>query len=400
LEERAKKHLQRLCKDITERYVGSKGNQEATRYFASTLESFGFQIEMPPFSCFEWRHQGTLLNVGEKCFHAQTSPYSLECQVEGPLSLVSTPEELERIDGQGRVILLKGDIAREPLMPKNFPFYNPLEHKRIIHLLENKGFKAVLTATYRNPEMAGGVYPFPLIEDGDFTLPSAYMTGEEGERLSACQGQQVFLQIKASRIPSQGCNVVARKGVDTSGGTVIFAHIDSKEGSPGAIDNAAGVTVLLLLGELLATYRGNLSVELTALNGEDYYSNPGEVLYLEQNRDRFPLIMLGINLDGVGYFRGNTAYSTYGCPPQLEETIKKSLSQEGEIIPGEPWYQGDHGLFLMNQRPALAITSQLMGEVLSLAHTPQDNLDIIDRGKLVNLARTLHALLENLARSQ
>jgi len=32
----------------------------------------------------------------------------------------------------GWVLLLRGEIAKEQLMPKNFTFYNPDEHKRII----------------------------------------------------------------------------------------------------------------------------------------------------------------------------------------------------------------------------------------------------------------------------
>ena len=51
-------------------------------------------------------------------------------------------------------------------------------------------------------------------------------------------------------------------------------------GTPGALDNASGTTVLLLLAELLADYRGSLGVDIVAINGEDYYSAPGEIVYL------------------------------------------------------------------------------------------------------------------------
>ena len=60
----------------------------------------------------------------------------------------------------------------------------------------------------------------------------------------------------------------------------ICAHIDSKMGTPGALDNASGTTVLLLLAELLADYRGSLGVDIAAINGEDYYSVTGEIVYL------------------------------------------------------------------------------------------------------------------------
>ena len=59
----------------------------------------------------------------------------------------------------------------------------------------------------------------------------------------------------------------------------VFAHIDAKDGTPGALDNGAGVVVLLLLAELLQDYDGGVELELVALNGEDYYSAAGEMQY-------------------------------------------------------------------------------------------------------------------------
>ncbi len=108
--------------------------------------------------------------------------------MSAPLVTVSSLEELKHVPGEGMVVLLKGEIAREQLLPKNFPFLDLPEHREIIDLLESRGFKAVKCATSYHPEMAGGVCPFPLIEDGDFMLPSVYLTDREGERLAAHPG--------------------------------------------------------------------------------------------------------------------------------------------------------------------------------------------------------------------
>ena len=394
MKEKAEKHLDTLCVQIPGRCVGTRGNQKATAYFARSFESFGFDVETPEFDCFDWVHTKTRLYIKDTPFEIFPSPYTMACRVKAPLCLVTTEEELQTVEGQGKILLLKGDLAREPLMPKNFPFYNPDEHKRIINLLETRGFKAVLAATQRSPEMAGGVYPFPLIEDGDFMLPSAYMTAEEGEKLALYEGQTVTLEIDARRYPAKGCNVLARKGGKKSDKRVVVcAHIDSKQGTPGAIDNATGVTVLLLLGELLAGYQPDLQVEIVALNGEDYYSNPGELLYLENNQGRFSEIVLGINIDGAGYHRGNTAVSMYQCSDLIKTCVQSTMLDKEGMIQGEPWYQGDHGLFLMNERPAVAITSECMNDLLEIAHTPKDNLAVVDTARLVNLARALQDLL-------
>ncbi|TAK30782.1 MAG: M28 family peptidase [Chloroflexota bacterium] len=399
LAEKADAYLRELCLHIPGRSVGSKGNQAATDFFANAVAPFGFETESPMFECIEWASDGVSLEAGSASFEAFASPYSLGCRISAPLVVVSTVGELETAEVAGRIILLRGDIAKEQLMPKNFPFYNPDSHKRIIQLLEAKKPSAIIAATSRDPEMVGALYPFPLIEDGDFDIPSVYMTEEEGVRLAACSGGETSLESKASRIPARACNVIASKGIASKGSNlsrrvVLFAHIDAKHGTPGALDNASGVVVLLLLARLLENYSGTLGVEIVALNGEDYYSSPGEQQYLAINAGRFAEIALGVNLDGVGYRLGDTAYSMYDCPPAIADTIHALFSKREGMVEGQPWYQGDHGLFLMNQTPALALTSERLAELLAeVIHTPQDSIDMVNTTKLVEVAVALRDLV-------
>jgi hypothetical protein len=49
----------------------------------------------------------------------------------------------------------------------------------------------IIAATSRSPELAGALYPFAWIEDGDFDIPSVYMTDEQGARLAAYVGKAV-----------------------------------------------------------------------------------------------------------------------------------------------------------------------------------------------------------------
>ena len=395
--ERSNKYIKQLCNDISERCVGSEGNKEATRFFAEKLESFGFAVEMPGFPCFDWHDHGSRLSVKGQSFEVFTSPYSMGDELNGELCTISNLEQLKQVDAAGKIALIKGELAREQLMPKNFPFYNPEEHQEIIGLLESKGFIGIISATGMNLEIAGGVYPFPLIEDGDFNIPTVYMKDIEGEKLSLYDGEKVNMEVSAVRIPSEGCNVMARKGDYESPRVVFLAHIDSKQGTPGAIDNASGIVTLLLLGELLAGYKGPLQVEITAINGEDYYSNPGEQLYLKTMNDYLPEIMLGVNIDGAGFENSNTAFSLYNLPPSLQETVKAVFADYDGIVEGDPWYQGDHSLFLQREIPALALTSEQMGEILKVAHTDADKPEIVDCSMLVELAEALFKLVTALS---
>jgi len=396
--EKAESYLGNLCLDIPCRRVGSAGNRAATDLFAKIVASCGYETHSPEFNCMDWSQEGADLYVDGDAFEVIPSPYSLGCNVRAPLSIISSDEELEAATVSNQILLLRGEAAREQLMPKKFPFYNPDRHKRVIQLLETRHPQAIIAATSRDPEMVvGSQHPFPLIEDGDFDIPSVYMTEEEGLRLAEYAGRQVALEIRANRIPSTGCNIIARKGAAGERRVVLFAHIDARLDSPGANDNASGVAILLLLAELMADYSGKLGLEIVALNGEDYYSNPGEQQYLALNVGRFGEILLGINLDGAGYYRGDIAYSTYGCPVEVAAAIRRVFSAYSGLVEGEPWYQGDHGLFLMNEVPALAITSQRLAELMAgIIHTPKDKPETVDATKLATVALALQDLLYHL----
>jgi aminopeptidase YwaD len=392
-------HLQMLCSQITERSVGSEGNRSATRYYRDEAIALGWTTETQEFDALDWVDGGACLSCGGDSFSVSVSPYSLGCQAEGQLVSVSNIEELESENITGKILLLHGEIAKEQLMPKNFVFYNPEEHQRIISLLEGGEPRAIICATGRNASLAGGVYPFPLIEDGDFNIPSVYLTEEEGNRLLPHVGTEVTLESDSQRILGKGYNVIAYKGKGSDRRIVITAHIDAKKGTPGAIDNASGVVVLLLLAELLNDYDRDGPIELVALNGEDYYAVPGQMLYVSQNQDRFGEILLNINIDGAGYKDGPSAFSYYELPGEVYKLASEVIKQFEGIVEGSPWVQGDHSIFIQYGCPAIAVSSQWFTDHIDtqeITHTPNDRIEIVDPHKLVEIARALDILIRKI----
>jgi aminopeptidase YwaD len=242
--------------------------------------------------------------------------------------------------------------------------------------------------------MVGSQYPFPLIEDGDFDIPSVYLTDVEGDQLVTVAGQDVRLVSRCRRIPSRGCNVVARKGKGDSGRIVCTAHIDTRDGTPGALDDTAGIISLLLLADLLRDYDSGPPVEIVAFNGEDYYASSGEKLYLDTNKATMDRIALNINIDDVGYRDGATAYSLYECPPGLAGLVRSCLDRHCGFTEGPAWQQGDHMIFVQSGRPAMAFTSERFMEVMGqYTHTAKDQPELVDPGKLADLAVALRELL-------
>lgn len=396
---KTQKHLQTLCTDIHDRSVGSEGNRNATGYFKNELLKHSWNVQETLLNVMDWKTDGATLQCGNICYEVFSSHYALGCDVEAELVAVDTIEKLETTDLSGKIVLLHGEIAKEQIIPKNFVFYNPDEHKRVISALEKSGVKAIISATGRNAALAGGVYPFPMFEDGDFDIPSVFMKDTEGEKLLSACGKTVRLKSDAERIPETAYNIVGSKNGTSGKRVVVTAHIDAKKGTPGAIDNATGVAVLLLLAEFMETYNGRHTVELVALNGEDYYAVPGQMKYLEQNRHDFSDMLLNINIDGLGYKEGKTSFSLFELPTEMEQTVKTIVENGPEMEIGLPWYQGDHSMFLQSGRPAVAVSSSWFIENMEtqdVTHTPKDNPSIVDFRKVYEAALTIKNIIEKI----
>lgn len=399
LTEKIKTHLQVLCSDIGERRVGSEENRKATAYAKKILEESGWQTESTELHVIDWKTGGATLICDNQPFEIFSSHYSLGCSVQGELVAINTVKQLEQTNIQDKIVLLYGEIAAGQIAPKNFPFWNPEEHQHIISVLEQGSPKALICATERNAETAGGVYPFPLFEDGDFDIPSVYMKDTEGEKLLPCAGKTVELISKAERIPSTAFNVIGRQNKQAKDRIVITAHIDTKIGTPGAIDNGTGVAIVLILAELFKDETSKHPVELVIFNGEDYYAAPGQIKFMEQNEGRFNDILLNVNIDGAGYKEGLSCFSPLELPKNMLDTLHEILSSNPDIKEGLAWYQGDHSMFLQQGCPAIAVSSQWFIENMEcqeITHTPKDNLDIVNYERVAECALGIAELIRKI----
>ena len=394
---KARSYLNTLCSVKPNRRTGSAGNWEATEFFANIVRTCGYEVDATPFECLDYVREDLLLDHAGRAFEVMISPYSLGCDETAELITVSSVEELEKSDCAGKILLMRGEICAEQLMPKNFVFYNPEHHQKIIALLESQQPAAIVTATKRSPDMVGAQYPFPLLLDGDFDIPSVYCTDAVGDDLAKLEGETFQLRIDAWRIPSRATNVIARLNPDAEKKIVITAHIDAYEETPGASDNASGTIVLLLLAEMFAGYQGNYGIEIASFNGEDHYSVGGQMDYLRRYGSEFPAVLLAVNVDDVGFIRGRASYSFYECAPELEQGAEGVLRGFDGLVRGEPWFNGDHMIFVQSGVSCMAITAEFVPELMrTVTHTAADTPEIIDCHKLVEVAQALNALVRSL----
>ncbi len=200
------------------------------------------------------------------------------------------------------------------------------------------------------------------------------------------------MQFTGVRRPATARNVIATSGSEDKR-VLLVAHIDTKPGTPGALDNGAGVATLLELARMLGLNRDESAVEVLLVNGEDYYAASGEIAYLQDcDLDSIGLV---INLDGVGLRGGRAAYSTYGLTAKASELIESWAQQHRCLVPGPEWFQSDHAVFVQRGLPALALTSADFDAALGqVAHSPDDVPDVLDFELLAEVTKALADLVQ------
>jgi aminopeptidase YwaD len=390
-------YMDELCA-YPDRRVGGPGNRAATELATRVLSTHGFDVDVTEFDCIDWEYGDAWLEVAGERFALHVGPYSLPADLAAPLASASTIEELESEAVRGAIVVLHGELAKGQLMPRNFTFYNPDSHKRVYRALDDYAPAAVVAATGRDLNLVGSQYPFNLFEDGDLDVPNAYMKDVDGERLLAHAGQEVRLSIDSTRIPSTGEHVVATRAGDSPGRVVVFAHVDSKQGSPGALDNAAGVATQLGLAELLADVTGGPTVEIVPMNGEDDYANPGEMLWVGANEGRMDDIVLGINVDDAGRLGQTTEVSFYDVPAPLEAAVRAAMETRPGFGEGEKWFMSDHAIFGIYGRPAIAVASSDMADFMAEAcHTERDTLELADMSAIAEIAGFLRDVIASVS---
>jgi Zn-dependent M28 family amino/carboxypeptidase len=136
--------------------------------------------------------------------------------------------------------------------------------------------------------------------------------------------------------------VIARFGPDEGAATVVGAHYDSCNDTPGADDNASGVAGLLELGRLLVAHPPRKPVELVAFPLEEppYFrtQSMGSMQHAKSLRAANRELRFMVSLEMIGYF--SDAPGSQGFP---SPAIGKMYPDTGSFIAVVGQF-GDFGL--------------------------------------------------------
>lgn len=377
------RHLQQLSVEIGPRPSGSTANAQAADYIATTFRDAGLAVERQPYTVPAWEALETALWLDDASAAVVANVYAPSCDVSGPPLPLGTMAELETADLNGRIAILYGDLTREPLAAKAWPFKDE-QAARLVDLLEAKRPLALITI----PAKAGALAR--LAEDWEFEIPSATVPQAVGAQLLRKLPSTVRLRIDSRRTPGQASNVVARLPGARSDTIVLCAHFDTKVDTPGAADNGGGTAVLLALAQHFSQQSLPLTLEFVAFNNEEYLPL-GDDEYLRRKGDRFGEIVAAINCDGVGPALGvNTVTAVTD-----DDAFTAQIRACGDAFPGvlwvDPWPESNHSTFAFRGVPSVALSNTA---VMMHAHLRSDTIDWISRDKLGEAAALVAAIME------
>jgi aminopeptidase YwaD len=377
--------MELLKKIARPRPAGTIQNMEITDYIGSYLENLGYVTRKVPFNCKVWESQDSYLVIGGNKLTLQVNPFSEPFNGTRRAILVRNLEELERVECEDKILFLTDYLAKEPLQPKNYPFYYPDEHKTIIDCLEAKKPCAIIALT--GGTSMSGLKPFPLIEDGNFHIPVASLDkdifpGIEDEVTE----KDIELSIVSKNNIVTAHQLVASKEVSDAEGTVVIcAHMDSKYNTDGALDNASGVATMLLAAKGIETNRYN--IDIVPFNSEEYFDPQGELIYLEDLRKSEKVISLLINIDTLAHVGSKVAVAYFNFNDKEQLELDNIMNTSTNIVSGQPWYAGDHTAFVFGGTRCLLISaSDLFEGCLSYTHCPKDTIDLVDEKLIENAA--------------
>lgn len=382
---------------LKERPVGSKNNREILLYLENLMVKMGYDIKKLPFTC-------TTCETGESCFilndrsiEIQASPFSQPFESSGRLVFVKSLEELETANCRDCILVVGGELVVTPLQPKEYPFYYPDEHRYLIELLERKQPAAIIAATGKHALC--GLQPFPLFEDGNFLIPSAYVPEAMFEELKGIGKEGVArVSIQTKNEQKNSYQLVAQKRSKSNHGKIIVcAHMDTKYHTQGALDNAVGVAVLLEAAAKLAS--SDYDIDIVPFNGEEYYEASGEVEYLKDMSSSQDQVSLVINIDSPCHMGSKIAVSLYNFDESAREVVDRLMQTQKEVVYGPEWYAGDHAAFAFRGIPCMVLSSSDLFEGgLDDTHTMRDTLDTVNLSQVELAADFINQMVAEMKR--
>jgi aminopeptidase YwaD len=258
---------------LVPRSAGSKPCATQCESLRSQIESTGnFTVEEQSFEFEEYIPSHWELGVGdeaEECIPAICSVSTPRSGLTGPICSAETG------DVEDKIVLLRISSVHE---------------SAVVEDLAVRGALAVLAFQESGPMLSGRVrYPAS-------TIPCMMISSELGAQLwrtSATGELHARMTLRATTSSGRGTNLFAEPKRANAAGLYV-AHHDSRQFSPGAIDNASGSALLVFL----ARSTNNPLFSLLSTDAEEYGLLGSK--HFVKTRDDLDRGISVLNLDSIG----------------------------------------------------------------------------------------------------
>lgn len=210
---------------------------------------------------------------------------------------------------------------------------------------------------------------------------------------------------------------------------IVGAHYDSREGTPGADDNASGTAAALSLARTFAHAKPDRTLRFAFFTNEEYFRQNlmGSLVYAKLCRKRGDNIVAMVSLETIGYFSDVAGSQKYPFPINLfypstgdflgfvgnvgsrslvrtaigSFRLVAALPSQGvaapEFIDGIGW--SDQWSFWRQGYPGIMITDTAPFRNPNY-HEPTDTPDTLDYGRLARVVAGAEAVVSDLTAAQ
>lgn len=361
-----------LANEIGYRWIGSDGEKRAGDWVEGLLREMGFNVDRPEIDCPAWDYEKTELVVDGTPFTSDAQMFSPGCDVVGELTqVIPNADTGITEDINGKIALIKeADTLNTSVYKNGVLFRNAL----LDSLKKAGALAAIIISTLEE------TYATKMFRNPDATLPCTAVNRKDGDVLMAKTGKTATLKIVAKQRPGKTSYISAETGPKNAPVCIIAAHFDAAPISKAAVDNAAGVAVMLALAEYFAKNPPkNIRIRFMSFGGHEFggldMCGFTSKYYVKHNPEELPKIKFLLHIDGVGVKNTKPLIKVKGDGDLLAE-IQKIFESDLDISPEE--YNGpvgaDFGAFLREGTPCVMIGSSKDKYWVTAYHSPLDDM--------------------------
>lgn len=373
--DRALAHVEFLV-EVAPRFAGTLGEAAAASYIENEFRSYGLDV---------WVENFIVENsyVVEENYLSIVQPTQIDLKC---IPVVYSPSD----NVLGQLIHLTGSIENENLLRECVVLIERGKLGGLGQELDALPPLAILTYFDNMPPWSE-IWPNPP------KAPMVWISGSDAQRLIELleQGQvEVELRLTARTESRTSYNVVACLPGDNEEIIVVNAHHDSML-TPGAVDDASGVAIILEIARVLSTKNLQRTVLFVTFSGEEL-DLLGSDNFVDKHGDNE--IVAAITFDCIGAgpddgLRVGLEDSKYATTPWLDAYVQEIAENMGFDGVGSEHVHTiggytDHVSFTGANIPATWIywVDSEREDILGPIHTLGDNLDAIDKVRLQQVA--------------